>query len=260
MWYNPVPPINQATYRLKVGGLIEKPQEMTVAQLRSFPQVSQSSRMKCVRQGDRARARDILQQLQQELPESSLAQTAEGARPFHEGKYAEAEAPLQKSASAGIDPTASALLALTQAATGRCADAEPALKRSFGHADVPNVRRRFALDLARCLTASRRLDESLALLYRLKTLYPDDADVVYETARGLAIGHLDNDGAVEAVVNSQNEKPALLKLANKPAGNWLSINLSNAKTNRSAIGAKVRVTAGGHTQLRQVTSGGSYLS
>ena len=48
MWYNPVPPINQATYRLKIGGLVEKPQEMTVAQLRAFPHVEQSSRMKCV--------------------------------------------------------------------------------------------------------------------------------------------------------------------------------------------------------------------
>jgi DMSO/TMAO reductase YedYZ molybdopterin-dependent catalytic subunit len=48
MWYNPVPPINQATYRLTVGGLVEKPLEMTVARLRSFPHVEQSSRMKCV--------------------------------------------------------------------------------------------------------------------------------------------------------------------------------------------------------------------
>lgn len=48
MWYNPVPPINQATYRLKISGLVEKPQEMTVAKLRSYPHVEQNSRMKCV--------------------------------------------------------------------------------------------------------------------------------------------------------------------------------------------------------------------
>jgi DMSO/TMAO reductase YedYZ molybdopterin-dependent catalytic subunit len=48
MWYNPVPPIGQAAYRLKIGGLVEKPREMTVAQLRSFPHVEQDSRMKCV--------------------------------------------------------------------------------------------------------------------------------------------------------------------------------------------------------------------
>jgi len=32
------------------------------------------------------------------------------------------------------------------------------------------------------------------------------------------------------------------------------------KSNRSAIGAQVRVTAEGHTQLDEVRSGGSYLS
>ena len=48
MWYNPVPPIHQAAYRLKINGLVEKPQALSVDQLRKLPQESQSSRMKCV--------------------------------------------------------------------------------------------------------------------------------------------------------------------------------------------------------------------
>lgn len=48
MWYNPVPPINQATWRLQVKGLVEKPQGLSVADLRKLPQVEQSARMKCV--------------------------------------------------------------------------------------------------------------------------------------------------------------------------------------------------------------------
>jgi methionine sulfoxide reductase catalytic subunit len=48
MWYNPVPPINQATYRLKIEGLVDKPLSLDVARLRAFPKVEQSSRMKCV--------------------------------------------------------------------------------------------------------------------------------------------------------------------------------------------------------------------
>lgn len=48
MWYNPVPPINQAAYRLKISGLVEKPQNLAVAQLRRYPHVEQNSRMKCV--------------------------------------------------------------------------------------------------------------------------------------------------------------------------------------------------------------------
>lgn len=48
MWYNPIPPIDLASYRLKVHGLIEKPLELTVADLRRLPQETQNSRMKCV--------------------------------------------------------------------------------------------------------------------------------------------------------------------------------------------------------------------
>ncbi len=48
MWCNPVPPINQATWRLSLKGLIEKPQQLPLAQLHALPQQTQSSRMKCV--------------------------------------------------------------------------------------------------------------------------------------------------------------------------------------------------------------------
>lgn len=48
MWYNPVPALNHTSYRLKVSGLIEKPQMLTVADLRRFPQESQNSRLRCV--------------------------------------------------------------------------------------------------------------------------------------------------------------------------------------------------------------------
>jgi hypothetical protein len=48
MWYNPVPPIDTARYELKIHGLIEKPQALSLAQLRRLPQESQNTRMKCV--------------------------------------------------------------------------------------------------------------------------------------------------------------------------------------------------------------------
>ncbi len=48
MWYNPVPAIDAATYQLKIHGLVEKPRSLAIADLRHFPQESQSSRMKCV--------------------------------------------------------------------------------------------------------------------------------------------------------------------------------------------------------------------
>ena len=48
MWYNPVPPIDPVKWRLKISGLVDKPQEIALAQLRALPQITQSSRMKCV--------------------------------------------------------------------------------------------------------------------------------------------------------------------------------------------------------------------
>lgn len=79
-------------------------------------------------------------------------------------------------------------------------------------------------------------------------------------ARGAAFGDYDNDGSVEVLVNNQNEPPSLLKNARKPAGNWVILKLEGTKSNRSAIGARVQLTAGGRTQADEVRSGGSYLS
>lgn len=48
MWANPVPAIDQAAYRLKIGGLVDHPQSLSVDDLRKIPKIEQSSRMKCV--------------------------------------------------------------------------------------------------------------------------------------------------------------------------------------------------------------------
>lgn len=48
MWHSAVPPIDVSKYQLKVGGLVEKPVELSVADLNKFRQEKQSSRMKCV--------------------------------------------------------------------------------------------------------------------------------------------------------------------------------------------------------------------
>jgi len=80
------------------------------------------------------------------------------------------------------------------------------------------------------------------------------------SSRGLAFADYNNDGAVEALVNNQNEAPSLLRLARKSANHWIELKLEGVKSNRSAIGAKVKVTAGGLRQTAEVRSGGSYLS
>lgn len=48
MWYNPVPPIDISKYQLKIHGMVEKPQALSLADLRRLPHESQNTRMKCV--------------------------------------------------------------------------------------------------------------------------------------------------------------------------------------------------------------------
>ena len=80
------------------------------------------------------------------------------------------------------------------------------------------------------------------------------------SARGAAFGDYDNDGQVEVLINNQNETPTLLKQSEKTNNHWIVLNLQGTHANRSAIGAKVTLTAGGRTQGDEVRSGGSYLS
>jgi len=79
-------------------------------------------------------------------------------------------------------------------------------------------------------------------------------------ARGAAFADIDNDGAVEIAIDNQNEPPTLLKQANNPSGHWILLKLVGGRSNHSAIGARVKVIAGGRQQLSEVRSGGSYLS
>ena len=80
------------------------------------------------------------------------------------------------------------------------------------------------------------------------------------SSRGIAVGDIDNDGVLEVLINNQGEPPSLLKQSRRPIGSWVVLQLVGTKSNRSAIGAKVRLSCGGITQLAEVRSGGSFFS
>jgi hypothetical protein len=80
------------------------------------------------------------------------------------------------------------------------------------------------------------------------------------SARGLAVGDIDNDGTLEVLVNNQNEPPSLWKQVNRAAGHWLLVQPAGSRSNRSAIGARVMLSGAGRVQTDELRSGGSYLS
>jgi hypothetical protein len=80
------------------------------------------------------------------------------------------------------------------------------------------------------------------------------------SSRGCAFGDYDNDGAVDVLVFNMNEVPSLLKNSGGSKKNWITIKLKGTRCNRTAIGARVTVTAGNHIQMDEVHSGGSLMS
>jgi len=81
-----------------------------------------------------------------------------------------------------------------------------------------------------------------------------------EPSRGAAFGDIDNDGRIDVVVENIDGKPMILRNTSPEKNHWITLRLAGKLSNRLAIGAKARVTAGAAVQIGEVRSGGSYLS
>ena len=79
-------------------------------------------------------------------------------------------------------------------------------------------------------------------------------------SRGLAVGDLFNDGNVDVVIENLDGSPEVLRNPGLPGRHWVSLELAGTKSNRLAIGARLKIVAGGMTQTDEIHSGGSYLS
>jgi tetratricopeptide (TPR) repeat protein len=98
------------------------------------------------------------------LADDSLSR---GLEAFHAGRYAEARTYFERSK----DAEAPVFIALVQAATGSCTEALPRLTEAFTHATEPVLRRLAGEALMSCVESN------------LKSDYPSDADVLYQSAR-----------------------------------------------------------------------------
>lgn len=101
---------------------------------------------------------------------------------------------------------------------------------------------------------------NLGSRFRDVSMGAGDGLQVARVSRGLAVGDLDDDGDLDLVVSNMDDRPTLLENRQSTGHHWVAFRVVSPTKNRSAIGAKVTIEAGGRKQLREIRSGGTYLS
>jgi hypothetical protein len=117
-------------------------------------------------------------------------------------------------------------------------------------------------------TAAKYLEPKLLFInqrdgnFRNVSRLAGEAIQVPQVSRGMAVGDLFNDGKLEVVIENLVGQPIILRPEGGPQNHWISFQLEGAgtKSDRLALNARVRATAGDLVQLGEVLSGGSYLS
>jgi enediyne biosynthesis protein E4 len=87
-----------------------------------------------------------------------------------------------------------------------------------------------------------------------------DGFTVPRAGRGVAFADFDNDGNMDVVVANDGDPPTLLHNEGADGNHFLNFKLVGTKSNRDAMGARLRLRAGKVSQIREIAGGGSYLS
>jgi hypothetical protein len=121
-------------------------------------------------------------------------------------------------------------------------------------------------DLAEKLRLHVTYREPLLLFHNtgsgLKNVSPESGPLFAKrlSARGMALGDFDNDGAVDVLVSVNDGAPLLLRNNLGSRNHWLGLRLLGKKANPDAVGARVTWHAGSIQQSRMLVGGGSFLS
>ena len=81
-----------------------------------------------------------------------------------------------------------------------------------------------------------------------------------KVSRGLAVADIDNDGDLDLLINNCNQTADLLLNDNHTSNHWFIVKLIGTKSNRDAIGTRLKLTVNGLTQIREIKAGSSYQS
>jgi enediyne biosynthesis protein E4 len=79
-------------------------------------------------------------------------------------------------------------------------------------------------------------------------------------ARGMAVGDMNNDGLLDAVVTENNGPAHILMNETKTSNHWIGFKLVGHRSNRDGIGAVIRITTSQGPQWYTITTASSYLS
>jgi hypothetical protein len=122
------------------------------------------------------------------------------------------------------------------------------------------------MDNVEVVTPMLRYREPMMLLRNTGKKFVDissiSGDIFHDAwvGRGMAIGDIDNDGRIDAVVSTNGGGAHILHNETVTANHWITLHLTGHKSNRDGIGATVKLTTPQGAQWVTVTTSSGYLS